>query len=198
MLNLIRQNKMSTQSINIHLVGLSGSLRKTSYNTALLKAAQELLPEQVTIEIAQIGNLPFYNSDIDGELRPESVKDFRNILAKADGFVVVSPEYNYSVPGVLKNAIDWASRGGKDSPLFGKPIALMGATNGMWGTTRMQAAFRPIFQGLNMFPVNKPEVLVAQVQTKFDANLQLSDEQTKNIVRQQLEELKKMALQFKN
>ncbi len=184
-------------STNIHLVGISGSLRKVSYNTALLKAAQELLPENVTIEIAEIGNLPLYNSDIDGELRPQSVNDFRNILAKADAFLFVSPEYNYAIPGALKNAIDWASRG-EDSPIINKPVALMGATRGLWGTTRMQQAFRPVFQYLNMIPVNKPEVLVAQVQTKFDSNLQLIDEQTKSIVRQQLEALKNLTLRFKD
>ena len=184
-------------STNIHLVGISGSLRKASYNTALLKAAQRLLPEGVTIEIAEIGNLPLYNSDIDGELRPQSVKDFRNLLAKADAFLIVSPEYNYTIPGALKNAIDWASLG-QDSPIKNKPVALMGATGGLWGTVRMQQAFRPVFQYLNMIPVNKPEVLLAQVQTKFDSDLQLIDEQTKSIVRQQLEALKKLTLRFKD
>jgi len=184
-------------STNIHIVGISGSLRKASYNTALLKAAQELLPDNVSIEIAEIGSLPLYNSDIDGELRPQSVSDFRNILAKADAFVFVSPEYNYTIPGALKNAIDWASRG-EDSPMINKPVALMGATKGLWGTTRMQQAFRPVFQYMNMLPVNKPEVLVAQAQTKFDSNLQLIDDPTKNIVRQQLEALKKLTLQLRN
>lgn len=188
---------MNTDSPSIHLVGISGSLRKASYNTALLTAAQELLPENMTLEIAEISSLPLYNSDIDGIARPQSVKDFRNILAKANAFLFVSPEYNYSIPGAMKNAIDWASRG-EDSPLINKPVALMGVTRGLWGTARMQQAFRPIFQYLNMFPVNKPEVLVAQAELKFDSNLQLSDEQTKNIVRQQLEALKKLTIQLKN
>jgi chromate reductase len=183
-------------STNIHLVGISGSLRKASYNTALLKAAQELLPEDVTIEIAEIGSLPLYSSDIDGDFRPETVTKFRNTLATADAFVFVSPEYNYTIPGGLKNAIDWASRG-QDSPIINKPVALMGATGGLWGTMRMQQAFRPVFQYLNMFPVNKPEVLVAQVHTKFNSELKLVDEPTKNIIREQLKALKKLTLQLK-
>lgn len=181
----------------IHIVGISGSLRKGSYNTALLKAAQRLFPEGVTTEIVDIGNIPLYNADNDGEFRSDIMKQFRAALATADAFLFVSPEYNYSIPGVLKNAIDWASRGGKDSPLLNKPVALMGATNGMWGTTRMQIAFRPVFQSLNMFPVNKPEVYVTQASTKFDEKGNIIDEKTVTIVRQQLQALKDLTLQLK-
>lgn len=179
----------------IHLVGISGSLRKGSYNTQLLNSLQDLLPGGVTMEIAEIGNLPLYNADLETEGLPESVTAFREALSGADAFVFVSPEYNYSVPGTLKNAIDWGSRS-EDHPFSGKPVALMGATQGMWGTVRMQMAFRPIFQFLNMIPVNKPEVLVAQAPTKFNAAGKLSDESTISIVRQQLEELKKATRQY--
>ena len=176
---------------NIHIAGISGSLRKGSHNTALLKAAQSLLPEGTTFEIVEIGNLPFYNSDIDGDLRPEAVKQFRGVLAKADGFLLAIPEYNYSFPGVFKNAIDWTSRG-KDSPLLNKPVGLMGATNGMWGTARMQQSIRPIFQSMNMFPVNKPEVYVSQANTKFNDQGTLIDEKTQDIVREHLKALKNL------
>ncbi len=176
----------------LRFVGISGSLRRESYNTKLLNAALGLLPEGVTMEIARIGDLPLYNSDMETDDPPESVRKFRDILSGADAFVFVSPEYNYSVPGTLKNAIDWASRA-KDSPFAGKPVAVMGATQGTWGTVRMQIAFRPIFQFLNMTPVNKPEVLVAQAQNKFDAGGRLTDEPTISIVRQQLAELRKLA-----
>ncbi len=181
----------------IHIVGISGSLRKKSYNTALLNAAQKLLPEGTTFETASIGDLPLFNTDMDGEAQSEAVKKFRGKLAKADAFVFVSPEYNYSVPGVLKNAIDWASRGGKDSPLVNKPVALMGATNGLWGTARMQQAFRPIFQSMNMFPVNKPEVYVSQAMTKFDDQGNLIDEKTADVVKKQLSALKELTHQLK-
>ncbi|MFA6541752.1 MAG: NADPH-dependent FMN reductase [Bacteroidota bacterium] len=175
---------------SIHIVGISGSLRKGSYNTALLRAVRELLPVNTTFEIASIGDLPMFNADlVDGKM-PDSVSVLRSTLSKADAFVIASPEYNYSIPGGLKNAIDWMSRG-KDSPLTGKPVAVMGATNGMWGTVRMQGAFRPIFQYLNMVPVNKPEVLVAQAHTKFDETGTLIDEQTRDIMRKQLAELQK-------
>ncbi|MCL5268486.1 MAG: NAD(P)H-dependent oxidoreductase [Bacteroidetes bacterium] len=176
----------------IHFVGISGSLRRGSFNTQLLNSTLDLLPDGVTMEIAGMGDLPLYNADLETDGLPESVRKFRETLSRADAFVFVSPEYNYSVPGTLKNAIDWASRA-KDSPLSGKPVALMGATQGMWGTVRMQIAFRPIFQFLNMTPVNKPEVLVAQAQSKFDASGHLADEPTIAIVRQQLAELKKLA-----
>lgn len=184
-------------SKKIYLVGISGSLRKKSYNTSLLKAAQEVLPEGVSMEIAHYAQVPVYNADMDlptASERPEEVQAFRKLLARADGFVIASPEYNYGIPGVLKNAIDWASRG-KDSPLLGKPVALMGATPGMWGTARMQQAFLPLFQYLNMKPVYKPEILVAQAKQKFDENGRLTDEDTREFLRQKMEALQQMVLQ---
>jgi chromate reductase, NAD(P)H dehydrogenase (quinone) len=181
---------------DIRFVGISGSLRKRSYNTALLNAAQELLPKNVVMEHAKISDIPLFNSDIEDSERLQEVIYFRETLMRADAIVIASPEYNYSIPGVLKNAIDWASRG-KDSPLVGKPVALMGATMGMWGTVRMQQAFRPVFQFLNMVPINKPEVLVAQAQNKFDVDGKLVDEETQSIIRQQLIALKQLVLQVR-
>ena len=113
------------------------------------------------------------------------------MLADADGILISSPEYNYSIPGGLKNAIDWASRG-EDSPLLRKPIAVIGATIGLWGTTRMQMAFHNVFLFLDMKPVYKPEVLVAQAEKKFDKDGNLTDETTKKLVRQKLEALKEL------
>ena len=165
---------MKTQ---IQFVGISGSLRRGSFNTMLLNNVAGLLPEGVTMEIASIADIPNYNADLDlpaSKQRPEPVQRFRDVLAKADGLVIVSPEYNYSIPGGLKNAIDWASRG-EDSPLLHKPVAVMGATPGMWGTIRMQMAFYGVFLFLNMKPVLKPEVLMAKASEKFDANGNLTD-----------------------
>ena len=132
---------------HVHLVGISGSLRKGSYNTLLLHAALQLLPNDVSMEVLSIEDIPLYNADLDlptALQRPEVVEHFRKKLADADGLLIASPEYNYSIPGGLKNAIDWASRG-EDSPLLHKPVAVIGATPGLWGTTRMQLAFHAVF-----------------------------------------------------
>ena len=181
----------------LHFAGISGSLRKGSLNTMLLNAAAGLLPEGVTMNLISFNDLPVYNGDLDlPEVpeRPESVNIFRDALAKADALVIVSPEYNYSIPGGLKNAIDWASRG-LDSPLLNKPVALMGATPGMWGTIRMQTAFLPVFQTLNMKPVQKPEVLVSQANRKFDTDGKLLDDMTAELVLKNLTALKRLCLE---
>ena len=178
----------------IQLVGLSGSLRKGSYNTMLLKAALQLLPTDVSMEIISIEDIPLYNADLDlpsSKQRPRPVEHFRKMLTDADGILISSPEYNYSIPGGLKNAIDWASRG-EDSPLLRKPVAVIGATTGLWGTTRMQLAFHNVFLFLDMKPVYKPEVLVAQAEKKFDKIGNLMDEMAKKILKQKLEALKEM------
>ena len=178
----------------IRWTGMSGSLRKESFNTWLLHAVEELIPEGVSLEITSIENIPLYNEDLDiptAGQRPPAVQEFRDAISRAEGIVIVSPEYNYSIPGGLKNAIDWASRGA-DSPLKNKPVALLGATPGMWGTVRMQQAFQPLFQYLNMQPVYQPEVLIAQAKEKFDAKGQLKDEKAKDIIRKKLNNLKSL------
>ena len=178
----------------IQLVGLSGSLRKGSYNTMLLKAAGQLLPVDVSMDIVSIEDIPLYNADLDlpaAKQRPEVVDHFRKMLTDADGILISSPEYNYSIPGGLKNAIDWASRG-EDSPLLRKPVAVIGATTGLWGTVRMQMSFHNIFLFLDMKPVYKPEVLVAQAEKKFSKDGNLIDELAKKLVKQKLEALKEM------
>jgi len=178
----------------IQLVGMSGSLRKGSYNTMLLRAAAQLLPVDVSMDIVSIEDIPLYNADLDlpaAKERPESVEHFRKMLTDADGILISSPEYNYSIPGGLKNAIDWASRG-EDSPLLRKPVAVIGATPGLWGTVRMQMAFHNVFLFLDMKPVYKPEVLVSQAEKKFDKNGKLIDEMAKKLIKQKLEALKEM------
>jgi chromate reductase len=180
----------------IHFAGISGSLRKGSYNTALLHAASQLLPAGVSMEIVPIGDIPLYNADLDlpaAAARPVSVEQLRQRLARADGLVIVSPEYNYSIPGGLKNAIDWASRG-EDSPIINKPVAVMGATPGLWGTVRMQTAFQQVFVFLNSKPVLKPEVLVAEAKKKFDANGVLTDETARELVKKKLQALMEMVV----
>ncbi|MFC3562751.1 NADPH-dependent FMN reductase [Pedobacter jamesrossensis] len=176
---------------NGKIVGLCGSLRKGSYNEMLLKIAGSLMPDGIDFEIVRFDEIPVYNADNDMPIvdaRPESVIKFRDALATADAFIIASPEYNYSIPGGLKNAIDWASRG-KDSPLMHKPVAIMGATQGMWGTVRMQTAFLPVLTFLNMNPVLQPEVLISQAQNKFDEDGNLNDEKTIDIIKKKIENL---------
>ena len=178
----------------IVFAGISGSLREGSYNTMLLENVKDLLPDNVFLDILPLGDLPLYNADLDVPTvpqRPEVVQLFRDRLSAASALVIASPEYNYSISGVLKNAIDWASRG-DDSPLLQKPVALMGATQGMWGTTRMQQDFHPIYQYLNMKPVYKPEVYIAQASEKFNAQRQLTDETAKKLIREQMKNLQQL------
>jgi chromate reductase len=169
----------------IRVVGLSGSLRKGSFNTAALRAAQGLAPEGMRIETAEIGDLPLYNDDVRLAGYPAPVARLRGQLAAADAILFVTPEYNYSIPGVLKNAIDWASRA-PSQPFDGKPVAIMGASGGLFGTARAQYQLRQMLVFLNAFPVDKPEVMIGQASTKFDEAGQLTDEPTKQFVRQLL------------
>jgi chromate reductase len=140
-----------------------------------------------------------YNADLDlpaAKQRPPVVQQFREVLASADGFVFVSPEYNCSIPGGLKNAIDWASSG-EDSPLLDKPVAVMGVSPGMWRTMRMQAALLPVFTFLNMKPVLNPEISLVQASKKFDAQGKLIDDKARDLIRQKLEGLRDLILKVR-
>ncbi len=165
------------------VVGIAGSLRAGSFNRALLRAARELAPEGMTIEIAEIGDLPLYNADVESAGLPAPVAALKQALQKADGLLIATPEYNYSIPGVLKNAIDWASRPPGKAPLNGKPAALMGATPGVWGTVRAQLALRQSLLFTETYLMLKPEMLVAKAAEKFDAEGRLTDETTREFLR---------------
>ena len=183
------------QSRVVKTLGISGSLRKGSFNTAALRAAAELLPDGMSLEIADIGDIPLYNDDVRQLGYPPAVQRLRDQIAAADALLFATPEYNYSISGVLKNAIDWASRP-PDPPLVGKPAGIMGATGGLWGTTRAQYHLRQCFVFLNMFPVNKPEVMIAQAPNKFDAQGRLTDQQTRDIVAQLMVALRDWTLRL--
>jgi chromate reductase, NAD(P)H dehydrogenase (quinone) len=172
---------------DVRVLGFSGSLRKGSYNTALLHAAVNFLPEHMTMEIFDIAPIPLYNEDIRAQGYPTPVQRFRDRILAADALLISTPEYNYSIPGVLKNAIDWASR--PPNPLNDKPVAIMGATTGMFGTARAQMALRQVLVFSNMHPINKPEVLIMQAQNKLDAEGNIVDQPTRDFVRQLLEAL---------
>jgi chromate reductase len=167
---------------DIRVLGISGSLRKGSYNTSLLRAASELLPEDMTLETFDLSPIPLYNEDVRALGFPEPVRELRERIANADALLFATPEYNYSVSGVLKNAIDWASRP-PNPPLDSKPVAIMGATTGYFGTARAQLHLRQICVYCNMLPLNKPEVLVMRAQDKFDTSGRLVDETTRGFVR---------------
>lgn len=172
---------------NIQLVGLVGSVRERSYNGMLLEAVRELLPDAVTLEVLPIAQLPFYDQDVDLVAPPSLVERMREQVRNADGLVVATPEYNYTISGVLKNAIEWLSRPTGASVILGKPVMLMGATTGMWGTIRAQMALRQIFISTNNPVLNRPEVLVAQAQNKFDVEGRLTDPLTLTILQQSLD-----------
>ena len=163
------------------IVGMSGSLRKGSYNSAALRAAQALVPEGTTIEIAEIGDVPLYNDDVRAAGYPASVERLRRQIAEADAVLFVTPEYNYSVSGVMKNAIDWASRP-PNQPFDGKPVAIMGASGGLLGTARAQYHLRQMLIFLNALPINKPEVMIGQASQKFDEAGRLTDEPTREFI----------------
>lgn len=165
----------------IRILGLSGSVRNGSFNTAALKAAVGLAPDGVEIEVYDISGFPEFNQDHDQD-PPEKVTEFKRKIREADAILISSPEYNYSVPGVLKNAIDWASRPYGDSAWDGKPAAIMGASGGVLGTARMQYHLRQIMVFLNMFPVNRPEVMIGNAGKKFDEQGNLTDDTTKKFI----------------
>ena len=169
----------------MNVIGISGSLRKGSFNTAALRAAQGLAPEGMTIEVAQIGDLPLYNDDVRAAGFPPPAERLRAQLAAADAILLVTPEYNYSISGVLKNAIDWASRP-PNQPFEAKPVAIMGASPGLFGSARAQYHLRQMLIFLNAMPLNRPEVMIGQAQNKFDADGNLTDEPTREFIRKLL------------
>ena len=172
----------------LKILGIAGSLRRASFNRAALRAATKLCPEEASIEIFEIDGLPGFNQD-DEKNPPQKVVDLKARIRAADAILLVTPEYNYSVPGVLKNAIDWASRPYGDSAWTGKPVAIMGASIGTLGTARAQYHLRQMFVFLNMEPVNQPEVMIANAGKSFDEQGNLTDEASKKLIRQLLQNL---------
>lgn len=167
----------------IHILGISGSLRQASYNSALIRAAAEVLPENVTFEIYDLAPIPMFNADHETDA-PAAVDEMRNRIRAADALMIATPEYNYSFPGVLKNAIDWMSRPTGQSALNGKPGAIIGA-GGRFGTVRAQLQLRQILVHLNVLLLNRPELMIPLASEKFDAAGQLTDP----TVRKQLSDL---------
>jgi len=162
----------------IRILGFAGSLRKGSYNKALLRAALDVVPDDAELEAFDLEGIPPFSEDWEQD-PPEKVREFKSRIRAADAILIVTPEYNYSIPGVLKNAIDSASRPYGDNAFDGKPVAMMGATIGTLGTARAQYHLRQSCIFLNMYPLNQPEVMVAQAQNKIDADGRLTDDETR-------------------
>jgi chromate reductase, NAD(P)H dehydrogenase (quinone) len=158
------------------LLGIAGSLREGSYNRGLLRAVRELLPQDVELVEFDIGSLPFYDGDVEAAGDPDSVVALKDAIRDADALMIATPEYNRGVPGVLKNAVDWASRPAIGSPLSGKPIALMGASTGRGGTALAQQQLRDALEFTRATVLDEPQVLVAEAYMRFNEHGELADE----------------------
>src|SRR6516162_24854 len=172
----------------IKLLGISGSLRAQSFNSGALSVVGSVLPEGMQFNVASLADLPFYNADVEQRGFPAEVESFRRKVAAAEALIFAVPEYNFSVPGVLKNALEWLSRP-PHSPTNGKPCAVFGASVSPLGTARGQFHFRHICVSLNMIPVNTPHVDITNAKAKFDAESRLTDEPSIDLLRQLVNEL---------
>lgn len=162
----------------LHILGVAGSLRAGSLNRALLRAAAELAPDGMTIETFDLIEVPLYNGDVEAAGDPPGVAAFKAAIGAADGVLMATPEYNHGVPGVMKNAVDWASRPPREAPLGGKPVGLIGASPGQTGTARGQSQLRQAFEFTNSYCMPQPELLVFRAHEKFDAEGRLTDAAT--------------------
>lgn len=180
----------------LNLVAISGSLRAASYNSALLRNLPELAPASLRFTVHSIAEIPVFNHDDELVGMPPSVTRLHQAIRESDGLVIATPEYNHGVPGGLKNAIDWLSRGPMPHALFGIPTAIFGASDGTIGTARAQYALRQTLTALNAPTLPFPQVLVSLVQNKIDATGRLTDEPTREFIRQWLVEVERWMRRF--
>lgn len=172
----------------VKILGIAGSLRKLSYNRGLLNVAKEVAPSDCSFEIFDLKDIPLYNQDEETNL-PKSVALLKEKVRAADAILISTPEYNYSMPGVLKNALDWASRPYGDSAWDNKPVAIMGASPAMQGTSRAQYHLRQVFVYLNMHPLNRPEIMIGSAQDRFDEKGNLTDPKARQKIAELLADL---------
>jgi chromate reductase, NAD(P)H dehydrogenase (quinone) len=180
---MLSNNEKNSATLNI--LGVSGSLRKGSFNTGLLRAARELAPADIRLDIFDLKDIPLYNGDVEAAGDPESVSALKAAIRNADGVLFATPEYNHSISGVLKNAIDWASRDRSEGSLQGKPVAMMGA-GGMAGTARSQMHLENVLAETGSLVMVKPGLLVTLPWDKFNESGRLTDEDTRAYLRRQL------------
>ena len=169
----------------ITVLGISGSSRKGSYNSALLEAAKELAPPGIALEMFDISNLPLYTQDLEANLPPRVVQ-FKRKVREADAIFFAAPEHNYTITAVMKNAIEWGNRPSNDNSWDNKPAAIMSASSGPRGGVRAQLHLRQILVDLNMFPINRPLLLVANEDDKFDEKMRLTDPQVRETLHNML------------
>jgi chromate reductase, NAD(P)H dehydrogenase (quinone) len=181
----------------LRILGFAGSLRQGSYNRALLRAADELTAAHMRIETFDIGPIPLYNADVEAQGDPAPVAAFKEAIRQADGVLIATPEYNHGVPGVTKNAIDWASRPPRSAVLAGKPVGLIGASPGITGTARGQSQLRQAFEFTNSYAMPQPELLVFHANEKFDAQGRLTDEVTRKLLQSYLAAFELWVRRFK-
>lgn len=176
------------ESNGFRVLGLAGSLRRTSFNRGLVRAARELAPESVTVELYdRLDKIPFFNRDVEEEGDPAPVKELKEKIHEADAVLIATPEYDYAIPGVLVNALDWAMR--SPSPLRHKPVGIVGASPGNVGTARGQMVLRQILLHAPAYVMPEPQMLVSQAREKFDDNGNLVDEETRERLRRFLNAL---------
>jgi chromate reductase len=176
----------------LEILGIVGSLRKGSYNRLALKAAQDLVPDGAALSLIELRDIPLFDQDTEMAM-PAAVLELKRRILAADAILFATPEYNYSFSGVLKNAIDWASRPRGESAWRGKPAALMGASTGGLGTARAQYQLRQVLVTLNMPAVNQPEVMIADAAQRFDPDGKLTDEPLRQRIQQLLVALVRLA-----
>jgi chromate reductase len=181
----------------VRVLGFAGSLRKASYNRALLRAVVELAPDNLRVDSFDLAAVPLYNGDVEAAGEPDGVAAFKQAIRDADVVLMVTPEYNHGVPGVMKNAVDWASRPPGKAPLNGKPVGIIGASPGMTGSARGQSQLRQAFEFTNSFCMPQPEVLVFRAHEKFDAQGKLTDVPTTEFLKKYLAALREWGLRFK-
>jgi len=179
-----------------NILAIAGSLRKESYNKLLLKATKQLLPENIEMEIFDLANIPMYNQDDENQL-PIIVKEFKQKIEKADIILIATPEYNYSISGVLKNAMDWASRPYNQNSFNNKPLGILGASIGSLGTVRAQYSLREIAVALNMHVINRPEIMIGNAATKFNDHGELIDTTTISFINSMINGLVEMSEFYK-
>ena len=171
-----------TPGPSLTFLGIAGSLRAASYNRGLIRAAMEVAPPGTSVVSYDLADIPIFNADVEADRDPPAVADFKRSIANADALLIATPEYNHCVPGVLKNAVDWASRPARQSVLTDKPVAILGASTGRGATARAQAHLRDGLAYTNGLVLPLPEVLVGLAREKFDGNGNLTDPDTRGEV----------------
>jgi chromate reductase len=186
-----------TETPVLRVLGVAGSLRQASFNRALLRTAVELAPPGMTLATFDLIDVPLYNGDVEAGGDPPGVVAFKDAIREADAVLFVTPEYNHGVPGVMKNALDWASRPPRAAPLGAKPVGIIGASPGQTGSARGQSQLRQAFEFTNSYCMPQPEILVFRAHEKFDAEGRLTDEATARYLRGYLEAFAAWTLRFK-